>query len=285
MVATLDENDVSHIVKLPGGGSTPLARCETIRAFDQNGRTAVVDGQLLCSERNQDTRGVSRIVDLKTDRTLLDLGSTAIFRAAFGPPGDAGLPHSVVVVDRDNPFAVTLYDLDRQSAVGSYVEDSDSPESVAMSPDGARLALLMYSGRLIVLDTQRFVKGDDQSDAIVFDVPAHAAGSKAVAFSDSGLIATGSSLDGIRVWSGEGEPVASVPTHQEDDPTFAFVPGTDTLYYEDGDGVVRRFGIDVDETVQLARSRLTRGFTPQECARYFPNEPCPTLGPQTLRHD
>ena len=150
-------------------------------------------------------------------------------------------------------------------------------ESLAMSPDGGRLALLMNSGRLTVLDVERIAEGEDQTDAIVFDIPAHAAGSKAIAISDSGLIATGSSLDGVRVWSPDGELLASVPTHQEDPPTFAFAPGTDTLYYEDGDGVVRRFAIDVDDVRELARSVLTRGFTPQECARYFPDEPCPTF--------
>ena len=91
------------------------------------------------------------------------------------------------------------------------------------------------------------MEGDDQTDAIVVDIPAHGAGSKAIDISSSGLIATGSSADGIRVWSPDGELLASVPTHQEDPPTFAFAPGTDTLYYEDGDGVVRRFAIDVDD--------------------------------------
>jgi hypothetical protein len=28
---------------------------------------------------------------------------------------------------------------------------------------------------------------------------------------------------------------------------------------------------------QLARSMLTRGFTADECTRYFPNERCPTF--------
>ena len=146
-----------------------------------------------------------------------------------------------------------------------------------MSPDGRRLALLMNSGRLIVLDVERIVEGDDQADAIVVDIVAHGAGSKAIDISNSGLIATGSSADGVRVWFRDGELVASVPTQQEDPPTFAFAPGTDTLYYEDGNGVVRRFAIDVDDAAQLARSVLTRGFTPQECARYFPDEPCPTF--------
>ena len=83
-------------------------------------------------------------------------------------------------------------------------------------------------------------------------VIAHAAGSKAVAFSSSGMIATGSSADGLKVWSPDGELVASVPTHQDDDPTFAFAPGTDTLFYEDGNGVVRRFAVNVDDVTRLA---------------------------------
>jgi hypothetical protein len=68
-----------------------------------------------------------------------------------------------------------------------------------------------------------------------------------------------------------------VPTNQAGPPTFAFAPGTDTLYYEDADGVVRRFPVDVDEVTRLARSVLTRGFTQQECDQYFPGETCPTF--------
>ena len=226
---------------------------------------------------DRSSSGSSRIVDLETGDTLVDLADTVVYAAAFGPPGDDGLPRSAFVEERDSG-AVTMYDLATGDAVGTYVPDADEwPESLAMSPDGRRLALLMDSGRLIVLDVERIVEGDDQADAIVVDIAAHGAGSKAIDISNSGLIATGSSADGVRVWSRDGELLASVPTQQEDPPTFAFAPGTDTLYYEDGDGVVRRFAIDVDDVAQLARSVLTRGFTPQECARYFPDEPCPTF--------
>ncbi len=181
-------------------------------------------------------------------------------------------------MERTSPSPTTLYDLATGDAVGTYLPDSDDfVESLTMSPDGGRLAMLMSTGRLVVLDVERIVEGDDQTDAILFDVAAHGAGSQAIDISNSGLIATGSSADGVRVWSRDGELVASVPTQQEDPPTFAFAPGTDTLYYEDGNGVVRRFTIDVDDAAQLARSVLTRGFTAQECARYFPDEPCPTF--------
>ena len=58
---------------------------------------------------------------------------------------------------------------------------------------------------------------------------------------------------------------------------MAFAPGTDTLYYEDGGGVIRRFTPDTDQLTELARSMLTREFTPDECARYFPGEKCPSF--------
>ena len=277
VVAALDREYVSTLIGLPGGESTRLGHCESVRAFDRSGRVVALDARLLCEERRQGPGGVSRIVDLDTGETLLDLGETAIYAAAFGPSGDDGRPRLATVVDRDSA-ALTLYDLTTGTALGTYLrDDGDFPRSLAMSPDGGRLVLLMNSGRLTVLDVERIAEGEDQTDAILFDVPAHAAGSKAIAISDSGLIATGSSLDGVRVWSPDGDLLASVPTHQTDPPTFAFAPGTDTLYYEDGDGVVRRFPIDVDDARQLARSVLTRGFTPQECARYFPDEPCPTF--------
>ena len=41
------------------------------------------------------------------------------------------------------------------------------------------------------------------------------------------------------------------------------------LYYTDAAGVVRRYLVDTDELVELAESRLTRGFTADECTRYF----------------
>jgi DNA-binding SARP family transcriptional activator/WD40 repeat protein len=276
-VATSDEDFVTSIVHLATGDSTRLARCETVRAFDQRGRAAAVDAFLVCQERGQAVTGGSRIADLQTGDTLLDLGETAIYAAAFGPPEDNGLPRLAIVEDRDSG-TVTLYDLATGDAVGKFVPKDDFATSLAMSPEGGRLALLMNSGRLIVLDVKRLVEGGEQADATIFDIVAHAAGSKAVAVSNSGLIATGSSADGVRVWSPDGELVASVPTHQEDAPTFAFAPGTDTLYYEDGDGVVRRFDIDLDDAARLARSVLTRGFTKQECTRYFPDEPCPAFG-------
>jgi WD40 repeat protein len=277
VMAAPDANFVTSLVRLPDGPQTPLGRCESVRAFDQTGRLAAVDGHLVCEEVFGEPGTASRIMDLESGGTVLDLGDAVVYAAAFGPPAGDGRPSWAIVEDR-NTIAVTLYDLTTGNVVGTYVPEADFAVSLAASPDGRRFALLMDSGRLLAFDPARIREGEDPSDAIVFDVAAHNAGSKAVAISESGLVATGSSADGVRVWSAEGELVASVPTHQDDAPTFTFAPGTDTLYYEDGDGVVRRFKVDVDDVTRLARSVLTRGFTERECARYFADEPCPTPG-------
>jgi hypothetical protein len=42
----------------------------------------------------------------------------------------------------------------------------------------------------------------------------------------------------------------------------------------DSAGAFRRYLLDTDRLVQLAKDRLTRGFTPDECRRYLDREKC-----------
>ncbi|HJR88602.1 MAG TPA: hypothetical protein VJ782_00415, partial [Aeromicrobium sp.] len=276
-MTTLDEDFITSVVDLASGESIPLARCDSIRAFDETGQLVAVDAHLVCLERGEEFgAGHSRLVDLRTQETLVDLGEEfVLYAAAFGPSAGGRPPELAAVEERSGE--VTVYDLATGEARGTYAPDADWPVSMAVSPDGERLVLLMLSGRLVALDVARLADGDGGSDPTVFDITAHNAGSKGVTMSASGLIATGSSLDGIRVWSANGELVASVPTSQADAPTFAFAAGTDTLYYEDGGGVVRRFPIEANELSELARKLLTRGLTQQECDRFFAGEDCPSF--------
>ena len=96
MAAALDAQDVTNVVDLATGRTRTLGRCEAVLDIDESGRLAAVDGRILCT----DVQGppplpgpavASRVVDLRTGRTLLDLGDTVVWGAAFGPPGDDGL--------------------------------------------------------------------------------------------------------------------------------------------------------------------------------------------------
>ena len=96
-----------------------------MRAFDRSGRVAAVDTYLLCDERGQEATSASRIVDLETGDTLLDL---AISRSTPRPSGRQAM--TVSRVGRSwwsgDPSAVTLYDLATGDAVGTYLPDAES---------------------------------------------------------------------------------------------------------------------------------------------------------------
>ena len=120
VVATLDDDYVSELIQLPGGDSTRLERCESVRAFDRSGRVAAVDTYLLCEERRTGGRPTPAGSSTSRRATRSSIWRTpSIYAAAFGPPGDDGLPRSAVVEERDSG-AVTLYDLATGDAVGTY---------------------------------------------------------------------------------------------------------------------------------------------------------------------
>ena len=100
-----------------------------------------------------------------------------------------------------------------------------------------------------------------------------------LAVSTTGLIATASSAGNARVWSPEGHLLADLPIRPDDVPSVAFASGTNTLYFEDGNDVLRKFSVDTAASIRLARSLVTRPFTSDECTRYFPRQRCPTVRP------
>ena len=110
-LSSLSSSSCLAATRLDLGAASPCAHSTGAGEWRRSTQT------LLCNERQQEPGGTSRIVDLETGDTLLDLPDTVIYAAAFGPPGDDGLPRSAVVEDRDSG-AVTLYDLATGDAIG-----------------------------------------------------------------------------------------------------------------------------------------------------------------------
>jgi WD40 repeat protein len=50
---------------------------------------------------------------------------------------------------------------------------------------------------------------------------------------------------------------------------LAFSPAGSRLASSSVDGTTRVYAVDVDDLMALARSRLTRWFTPAECQQYL----------------
>lgn len=57
---------------------------------------------------------------------------------------------------------------------------------------------------------------------------------------------------------------------------LAFNPGGNLLAVPTADGTTRVYAIDVDDLLDLARSRVTRHFALAECRRYFQSGECPS---------
>jgi WD40 repeat protein len=222
----------------------------------------------------------SRVVDVATGRTVLDLGATELWGGLFGPPGADGRPGVVVVLDAAEPGnRVHVRDLETGADLGAFAPSHGFLLRAALTTDGRRLALTTTTGDLIVLDVGKLAHARRPDDAVIWTVKAHNGSVQGIAVSSGGLIATASSSGTVRVWSPKGLLLADLPIRPDDVPSVAFADGTNTLYDEDGDDVIRKLSLDTDASIRFARSLVTRPFTSDECTRYFPHEHCPTFAP------
>jgi WD40 repeat protein len=214
-------------------------------------------------------------------------------------------PDSAYILTAGRDRKVILWDL----ATGKprSLSGHDGPvNSVDFSPDGTRIATGSSDGtariwdaatgqmlqnltghKYLVLDVafspdgKRLLSGGGDNNARLWDVQTganlltlsgHTSKVDTVAFSPDGrLIAAGSKKD-------ETVIIYDAATGQE----LMRLPGHDLLFAPDGisltifsdDLTGRGYYLDTQHTIDLARARLTRSLTPQECQQYH-IEPCP----------
>ncbi len=136
---------------------------------------------------------------------------------------------------------------------------------VVFSPDGKRL--LSGGGD----DNARL--WDVQTGEELLTLSGHTGNVDKVAFSPDGkLIAAGSGEDGTVIIydATTGKALLTLPGH---DPLFA--PDGISLMIISDDLTGRGYYLDIQHTIDLARSRLTRSLTPAECQQYLHVEQCP----------
>ncbi|MFC9918367.1 nSTAND1 domain-containing NTPase [Agromyces binzhouensis] len=162
-------------------------------------------------------------------------------------------------------MAVLIWD----RASGDLVQEIRTPaDRVAFDPSGDRIATITVTGADVTV-------WDVRSGARIVSLEADAAFEDLAFSSDGGSIVSGHRDGTIRLWDarngvehlavgGGGGPVAQV----------ALSPDGSKAASAGEDGVVKVWALDVDDLVVLARQRLTRGFTDDECRRYFDRPTC-----------
>jgi WD40 repeat protein/DNA-binding SARP family transcriptional activator len=226
------------------------------------------DGKRLATAGNDHT---AKIWDVSTllgggvalDKPLMTLEHPdAVWDVAFNPTG-----RRLATADRDR--MVRIWDTDSGQELLTLAGHTDSILRVAFSPDGRRLASASWDATARVWDAET---GHE-----LLAITGHTGSVWGLAFSPDGeRLATGSTDGTAKLWDlASGEELLSLTGHTHSISDLTFSPDGRRLATASYDGTVRVYVLPIEELVELAKSRLTRSLTVQECRKYLHVDECP----------
>ena len=139
----------------------------------------------------------------------------------------------------------------------------------AFTPDGSRLVVGTQTGVILVLDVKDLLAGTPTEETVVRQIPAHTTFINQVLVSpDGSMILSRAQDEPVKLWDLDtGEKLGEFAT---DGFRFgAFHPTEPLLYLALPGDRIGIYTLDTDELMKVARSRLTRQLTEDECRLYL----------------
>jgi WD40 repeat protein len=142
--------------------------------------------------------------------------------------------------------------------------------AVSFSPDGKLIAGAQLNGVIRVWEVS--------TGKLIHELTGHSAGIYSIDFSaDSKLLASASFDQHAKIWDVQsGQELSSLYGNAGRLMGVAFSPNGAQVATGGDDGTVRLYAVHMEDLIALARARLTRGFTLEECQKYLHMDICPT---------
>jgi WD40 repeat protein/class 3 adenylate cyclase len=217
------------------------------------------DGRLLATSSLDKTL---RLWDALSGKDMGAVDARPAWALGFSPDG------RFLVSDDLKHDSFVVWDADSLERVAELRGHSDDIQDVAFGPDG-KVVTGSWDGTAKIWDLA--------SGRELATLRGHTGAVMAVAVSPDGtLVATGS-LDGTaRLWDlATGREVLTLFGHDLVVNTVAFSPDGRFLATVSADGTVALHLLPIDELRRLARERVTRSLTDEECRQYLHVGKCP----------
>jgi WD40 repeat protein/basic membrane lipoprotein Med (substrate-binding protein (PBP1-ABC) superfamily) len=185
--------------------------------------------------------------------------------------GLAFSPDGVLLTATTRTGMVEMWNTQTEEALSPIMASEGWITDIAFSPDGEDLTLASDDA------TASIYRIEDQEFLIT--LRGHSAPVSAVTYSPDGRwIATASQDGSARLWDADSgkELLLLRPESGVGLVDVVFSPDGKMLATS-GDDAVRVFLLEIDNLVDLAKSRLSRDFTSQECQRFLSGEHCENL--------
>jgi len=213
--------------------------------------------------------GVARLWDADTGQLIRSFEghSDVINRVAFNPDGS-------LLATASWDGTAKVWEVTSGKLLFTLAVDAGLVRSVDFSPDGKLLATAHEDGTATIWNVS--IESELREDErLLYRLVGHSNTIFEATFSpDGGRLAT-SGFDGtIRLWDVNSGRELLVLAENTGGPDMDFSPNGRFLVLAGGDGTARVFLLSIEDLIDLAKSRLTRTLTEEECQKYLHQDSC-----------